>query len=86
MTQLSDVSSVNDSNGIVFKLLKFSKEREEFKVSKVTLVSVFIQEKTERIFEKGCGREEIPPTLYLHNMFLTTKIIPRLCLINIYCQ
>jgi hypothetical protein len=38
------------------KLLTFSEEGEEFKMSKVTPVSIFIQEKAERIFEKGCGR------------------------------
>jgi hypothetical protein len=43
---------------MVFKLLTFNEEREEFKVSKVTTVSVFTTEKAERIFEKGCGRGE----------------------------
>jgi hypothetical protein len=40
----------------VFKVVTFSDECEEFKVSKATPVSVFIQEKAERIFEKICGR------------------------------
>jgi hypothetical protein len=40
---------------MVFTLLTLSEEREEFKVSKVTPVSVFIQENAERIFETDYG-------------------------------